>query len=149
MVDLGFLLITFFVFTTSLSRPTAMKLILPNDDTSATPSTTAAGKTISILLAGGGKIYYYNGDSSLNMHTTDYSALGLRKVIAGKKAFVQDKYGNPNETVVLIKPTEKSTYGNMVDVLDEMQINRVSRYVLMDADERENIFIENENRKPL
>jgi len=51
MVDLGFLLITFFVFTTSINTPTAMRLIVPHD-TKDSPSFTAAGKTISLLLTG-------------------------------------------------------------------------------------------------
>ena len=66
MVDLGFLLITFFVFTTSLSTPTAMRLILPKDTKDS--SFTAANKTISLLLTGSNTIYYYNGDSVNNMH---------------------------------------------------------------------------------
>ncbi|HRI22140.1 MAG TPA: hypothetical protein PLA68_14355, partial [Panacibacter sp.] len=103
---------------------------------------TAAGKTISFLLGDADKIYYYNGDSTGNIHATDYSAAGLRSVITSKKAFVSSHYGNSNETVILIKPTKGSTYGNIVDALDEMQINMVTRYVLMDADENENTFIE-------
>lgn len=140
MVDLGFLLITFFVFTTSLSHPTAMRLVLPADNVDNAPQ-IAASKTISILLSAAGKIYYYNGDSTGNMRRTDYSAAGLRSVIVNKKAFVQSKFGDAKETVVLIKPTVDATYGNIIDALDEMQINMVTRYVLMDADENENTLM--------
>ena len=136
MVDLGFLLITFFVFTTSLSTPMVMKLNLP-DDLTKDSSLIPVSKTISFLLSGNSKIYYYNGDSTGNLHATDYSALGLRSVIVNKKALVQNKYGDSKETVVLIKPTTGATYGNIVDALDEMQISQVARYVLMDATENE------------
>lgn len=61
MVDLGFLLITFFVFTTTISSPKVMKLTVPQDSPDST--TTPANKTISLLLADSNKIYYYNGDS--------------------------------------------------------------------------------------
>ena len=60
MVDLGFLLITFFVFTTSLSTPMVMKLSLP-DDLTKDSSLIPVSKTISFLLSGNSKIYYYNG----------------------------------------------------------------------------------------
>ena len=143
MVDLGFLLITFFVFTTSLSTPMVMKLTLPSDDPVDIPSTAAAGKTISLLLSGNSKIYYYNGDSTGNIHVTDYSASGLRSVIVNKKALVQNKYGDAKETVVLIKPTTGATYGNIVDALDEMLINQVARYILMDATENETTLADN------
>lgn len=71
MVDLGFLLITFFVFTTSIARPTAMKIIMPAD---GDDSETAAGKTMSLLLVKDNLVYYYNGDSIDNIHQTDFSA---------------------------------------------------------------------------
>src|SRR5215212_7812756 len=66
MVDLGFLLITFFVFTTSVNTPTAMRLLMPKDSTDST--FTPAGKTISLLLTGNNTIYYYNGDSVKYIH---------------------------------------------------------------------------------
>ena len=50
---------------------------------------------------------------------------------------MENKFGNPKETVVLIKPTKDANYKNVVDVLDEMQISQISRYVLMDANKNE------------
>lgn len=87
MVDLGFLLITFFVFTTSINTPTAMQLIMPNDTKDS--SFTAAGKTISLLLTGSNTIYYYNGNSVKDMHVTN-SANELRTILQLKKASVKN-----------------------------------------------------------
>lgn len=134
MVDLGFLLITFFVFTTSITRPTAMKLTIPTEGDGAV---TAAGKTISVLPGAENVIYYYYGDSISNMHKTNFSSNGLREVIRNKKIEVQQKYGDANETVLLIKPTDDASYSNVVDALDEMLINNVKRYVLMDVNDFE------------
>ena len=134
MVDLGFLLITFFVFTTSITKPTAMKLAIPGEGDGAE---TASGKTMSVLLGARNAVYYYYGDSANNMYTTNFSSKGLREVIRNKKLEVQQKYGDPNETVLLIKPTSDASYRNVVDALDEMLINNVKRYILMDANEVE------------
>jgi hypothetical protein len=99
--------------------------------------TTSATKTISLVLTSNNKIFYYNGDSLNNMHETNYSPEGLRNVLLNKKIFVKNNFRNAKETVVLIKPTKDASYKNIVDALDEMQINQISRYVLMDADKNE------------
>ncbi|CAN5177176.1 biopolymer transporter ExbD [soil metagenome] len=140
MVDLGFLLITFFVFTATLTQSKVMKIALPDKGDDAI---TAAGKTISLLIAANNIVYYYNGDSLNNIHVTNFSAQGLREVIRNKKAAVQAKYGSGNESVVLIKPTDNAVYSNIVDALDEMEINVINRYVLMDASANENTIVEN------
>ena len=130
MVDLGFLLITFFVFTTSLNTQTAMRLIMPKDTKRS--NFIAAGKTISLLLADDNTIYYYNGDSVKNMHATN-SVNGIRNVLQQKKLWIQQKYKDADEMIVLIKPTKQALYSNIINTLDEMQINVIKHYVLMDA----------------
>ena len=136
MVDLGFLLITFFIFTTTLSSPTAMKLIVP-DDRNGGNGKAASGKTISLLLSAKNKIYYYEGENASQGQNTDYSREGLRQVILDKRKSVAEHYGNAAETIVLIKPTDEASYKNIVDVLDEMKINDVKKFVLMDATDEE------------
>ena len=138
MVDLGFLLITFFVFTTSLNKPTAIRLIMPKD--TKDPSLTAAGKTISLLLTGDNTIYYYNGDSVKYMHVTN-SADGIRNVLQLSKARIKQQYKDAGEMVVLIKPTENASYSNLVNTLDEMQINVIKRYTIMDLTDVETAML--------
>ena len=134
MVDLGFLLITFFVFTTSLNSPTAMRLTMPKDtkDSSSVP----AGKTISLLLGGNNTIYYYNGDSINHMHII-HSANEIRSVLQQKKLSVQKRYKDAGEMVVLIKPTKQTSYANIINTLDEMEINVIKRYAIMEATDLE------------
>lgn len=134
MVDLGFLLITFFVFTTSITKPTVMNIIVPED---GPPIETSSSKTLSVILAANNIVYYYQGDSLNNLQKTNFSAQGLRKIIMDKKREVLKKFGDGKETVVLIKPTNDASYNNIVDALDEIKINEIERYVLMDADENE------------
>src|SRR6187401_195213 len=62
MVDLGFLLITFFVFTTTMSKPTAMKMNEPKDDTTEEEKMKVKESAVmTILLGKADQVYYYNG----------------------------------------------------------------------------------------
>ncbi|MDE3144508.1 MAG: biopolymer transporter ExbD [Bacteroidota bacterium] len=134
MVDLGFLLITFFIFTTTLSRPTAMKLILPADGNG---SKSPQSKTLNLILSSDNNVIYYSGLAKETAAITNYSVSGLRSIIENKMKEVGMLSGNKSETVVLIKPTNHSTYKNVVDALDEMKISGVTRFVLTDATEEE------------
>lgn len=132
MVDLGFLLITFFIFTTTMSQAKAMNLVLPDDKPVNDPTTAADSKTISLILGGDNVIYYYYGLHTENILQTDYAATGLRQVIQDKIKKLHTLYGKDGEIVVLIKPTGGATYKNVIDVMDEMLINDVKKYVMVD-----------------
>ena len=138
MVDLGFLLITFFVFTSAISRPTAMKLVLPAE---GKPTRISASKTLNLILAGGNKIFYYDGDDVQHAASSDYSAGGIRSIIQRKKSQVQKEFRDAMQTIVLIKPTANSSYQNIINALDEMEINGIKIYMLADADARETAML--------
>jgi biopolymer transport protein ExbD len=129
MVDLGFLLITFFIFTTTMSQPTAMKLYLPKDtEKPEEQNKIKESGALSILLSKNNTIYYYEGTldpSGSNFKSTNFKE--IRNVIINKK-----KSTNPEDFVIVIKPGPESTYKNVVDVLDEMTINEVKRYAMVD-----------------
>ena len=129
MVDLGFLLITFFIFTTTMSQPTAMKLYLPEDtDKPEEQNKAKESGALTLLLGKNDMVYYYEGilapDAS-NFKSASFK--DIRNVIITKK-----KSTNPADFVVVIKPDEESTYKNAVDMLDEMTINDVKRYAMVD-----------------
>ena len=128
MVDLGFLLITFFIFTTSMTRPTAMKLRMPHDAIRADSMQTPASGAMSILIAGDNRLYYYFGmppNDRNSVMATDYKA--IRDVILEKK-----RKTDPEDFMILLKSSNDATYRNTVDLLDEMYINDVKRYALLD-----------------
>jgi len=129
MVDLGFLLITFFIFTTTMSQPTAMKLFLPKDtEKPEEQNKIKESAALTVILGDKNAIYYYEGtllpDGS-NFKSSNYK--DIRGIIIDKK-----KRTNPEDFMVLIKPTDQSTYKNTVDLLDEMTINEVKRYATLD-----------------
>ena len=129
MVDLGFLLITFFIFTTTMSQPTAMKLFLPKDtDKPEEQNNVKASAALTLLLGNNDVIYYYEGElapDASNFKTTNFK--DVRKVIIDKKRATDEK-----DFVVVIKPDKDATYKNTVDMLDEMTINDIKRYAMVD-----------------
>lgn len=141
MVDLAFLLLTFFMLTTTFSKPTVMALNMPvKPKNEAEQSELKASDAFTVLLGEDNKVYYYDGllDNTVkpDLKTSDYSADGIRKVLLSRKQ------SNPN-VVVMIKPDDKSTYKNMVDILDEMSITGQKKYALMDISSNDEDLIKN------
>lgn len=134
MVDLGFLLITFFIFTTTMSEPTAMRLFLPKDtEKPEDQNKVKASGALSIMLGKDNQVFYYAGEllpDGSNFKSATYKE--IRDVIIDKK-----KTTNPEDFVVVIKPGPEATYKNTVDILDEMAINEVKRYALVDIFDQE------------
>jgi biopolymer transport protein ExbD len=126
MVDLGFLLITFFIFTTTMSQPTAMKLFLPKDtEKPEDQNKVKASGALTLMLGKADQVYYYEGDDPTKIQGTTFD--GIRNVIIDKK-----KRTDPKDMVVVIKPTVDASFRNTVDALDEMTINDIKRYAMVD-----------------
>ena len=140
MVDLGFLLITFFVFTTTVSTPKAADLFMPTDHLTD-PQRLPGDLALTVLLDDNNKIHYYNGDMEEAMkaneiHQTGYSTYeGIGKLIRQKQKEIDAsgkfKQGR-NGMMIIIKPTTASSYKNIVDLLDEIMINDVRKYAIVE-----------------
>ncbi|MEB0264130.1 MULTISPECIES: biopolymer transporter ExbD [unclassified Mucilaginibacter] len=130
MVDLAFLLITFFMLTTTLSKPSAMDVAMPVGEES---EPVAQSRTMTICLGKNNKAMYYLGlaDKPLIPATvTNYSGSGLRKAIFDMSKHVQQTTGK--SMLIIIKPAETSVYGNLVNTLDEMKITSTQQYAIAD-----------------
>jgi biopolymer transport protein ExbD len=167
MVDLGFLLITFFIFTTTMSTPTTMGLIMPKDEKKEEDKTEVKESgALTIMLGKGDQVYYYEGQlksDGSNFLSTNFK--DVRKVIMDKKKQVIAAHvhspacekiqtsaknaGDKNwqnackdrDLVVVIKPNDEATYKNSVDILDEMEINQIKRFALIDITSDENLLV--------
>lgn len=136
MVDLGFLLITFFMFTTTFSKPNVMDLGLPAkpkaDQPKPPPTEIDLSNSISIIIGKDNRVFYHQQDQTgLNDQTlqeTTFDRNGITKVIERAKAGAkkQDLF------TVIIKPTDDAVYKNFVDILDEMAITKNERYGVTD-----------------
>lgn len=136
MVDLGFLLITFFIFTTKLTEAKAFKLNVPDDSIVDIPTNTIASGTITLQLKGNGVVDYYEGfeQNPIEKGTLSlYAQNSVRTHLIDKRNRILQKLGTDSNYVVLIEPTAKTSYKEVVDVLDEMQILAINKYVLLDG----------------
>ncbi len=145
MVDLGFLLISFFVITTELSRPKFMNLYMPVD---GPPTPSATSKTITFLTGAGNKLFYYYGeekDAGIKNPVVQISwdeINGVGKIIGQKQLQLDNVAGGRNEMVVIIKPGKESSYKNVVDILDEMTIHGVARYAVVKPGNKDAQYLE-------
>lgn len=145
MVDLAFLLITFFMLTTSLSKPQSMNLGLPdqNDSTTVDKKIKVDQKrTMTIVLGDNNKIKWFHGllatpEPGGAPTEAVYGKEGIRKEILKRVKSVAEycaaKPGSkPGDgLIVIIKPTKKANYRNLVDILDEMAICSVPTYAIV------------------
>ena len=171
MVDMNMLLITFFMFCTTLLKPQTMNINMPSDkEDIEDPNQVRKSTAVTLLLGANDEIYYYEGliDDEAYANPTDflkhtgYGDEGLRQLLLEKnkgtyeliqelkkqlknleikeeefyaqsgeiqRDAIKDKKIAPS---VMIKPTEFSTYKNMVDALDEMLVCNIGSYTIMD-----------------
>lgn len=164
MVDLGFLLITFFIFTATLSTPSTMDLNMPKDtDKEEEQNKAKQSGALTIMLGKDNKVYYYEGEldaTGSNFTATNFA--GIRtEIIKKKKEVIASYKGNAaceekaraagkkdiryecadEDFIVVIKPMEDATYKNTVDILDEMTINDVKRFAMIKIAETEKELI--------
>lgn len=153
MVDLGFLLITFFIFTATMSTPNTMRLTMPKDEKDPENQTEVKeSSTLTILLGKDNHVFYYEGQlkgDGSNFKSSTYA--DIRQVIMDKKKDVISRHYHDEgckkiweknggdqtscldkDFVVIIKPSKDATYKNTVDMLDEMTINNVQRFAMID-----------------
>jgi biopolymer transport protein ExbD len=179
MVDMNMLLLTFFMFCTSLSKPQIMDLVLPVKEdqviTEDEKNKVKDSKAITLLLGKDDKVYYYFGKIDNDKYKdynsiqeADYSPNGLRAILLERNAdairqIVELKRqklrkeisevdfkeqsskikDDPDGQVVVIKPTDESTYRNLVDVLDEMQICSIGKYAIVEMSEGDDFLLQN------
>ncbi|MBP7262057.1 MAG: biopolymer transporter ExbD [Bacteroidia bacterium] len=145
MVDLAFLLLTFFLFTTTLNKPKAMEVMMPDDQIeNPNPPEIKASNAMTILLSEK-RAYYYFGFEDPKVESANYGPNGIRKAIITKKKECESRVnskGEPERVTILIKPFKDAKYRNIVDILDEMNINDIKAYAIVDITPKEIEMIE-------
>lgn len=144
MVDLGFLLITFFVITTEMSKPTAMNLIMPKD---GPPIDLGESDALTVLMGAHNTAWYYEGDwmqAAKNGKVLPLEGkLAARQLIIDKQQKLENS-GRPegrNGLMLLVKPGSGTSYKELVDLLDEVAINDVKKYVVLKQTDEEKEWV--------
>lgn len=171
MVDMNMLLITFFMFCTTLSMPQVMDIAMPTDE-GETP--VPESKSLTLILGENDRIYYYDGIANYEDYTSlkSMDATELRDVLVERNTYALHKISELRQKrtqkqlseddykkqvseikkeksglIVMIKPTADSNYKNLVDALDEMQICGVGKYTIVDMSEGDKFVLENYKTK--
>ena len=122
MVDLGFLLITFFVFTTTMSKPTAMNMNEPKDDPEQQLKVKQSG-AMTILLGSNDQVYYYMGELTGDNASEKFKSTNFKDI---RPVILDKKKATPiGDLMYIIKSDKDATFKNAIDILDEMAINDV------------------------
>ena len=140
MVDLGFLLITFFVFTTTMSQSTAMNMNEPKDDPNQELKVKNSG-AMTILLGKGNQVYYYFGQLEADKLSDEFKSTNFKEI---RKLIVDKKKATPiGDLMYIIKSDKESTFKNAIDILDEMSICNVpaGHYAEVDMTASEEMLI--------
>lgn len=146
MVDLAFLLITFFMLVTTFNKPNVMDLGLPAkpkpDAPKPPPTEIDLSNSISLIIGKDNRIFYHQvAAADLNEQTlqeTSFDREGITKVIEQAKARAKDQ----TKFTVIIKPTDDAVYKNFVDILDEMAITKNEIYGITDVKSNEQAVYE-------
>lgn len=153
MVDLGFLLIAFFMFTTTMSRPFAMDIQMPyKKEEMDKPTVIKESTVMTILLGKDHQLHYYEGmpEDRLGDKLVISGFEGdntIRDKITEKKAKIKTLVAKGgleagDNLVVVIKASEGATTDALVKVLDEMSISKVPVYSLADMSAEESALIQ-------
>ncbi len=140
MVDLGFLLLTFFVFTTSLTEAKAMELMMPYDKVKPDDK-VCESCVLTVLLDKDNRIKYYEGAVENNppVKETGFAPDEIRTILMQKKASVEKVRGSGDQFILIIKPSAASSFKNFVDITDEVTICQIKKYYvdeIKDEDKR-------------
>lgn len=160
MVDLAFLLLTFFMLTTTFSKPKTMELNMPADPKNIEDQPKVKN-AITFLLTENNKVYWYYGEfkpTETKLEKTNFSKDGIHKILLEdynkdvatrimelekkrdtheiadttfKRLAVGIK-GEKKALMALVKTDDKATYGNVIDMLDELNVCYVGKYALVD-----------------
>jgi biopolymer transport protein ExbD len=117
LVDVAFLLLTFFMYTTTMSRPQTMEINLPPDK--EVKVEIAESNLLTLRMNEKGDIFWNTGiDAPKKL---DPSTI---------RSFLREKVqGNP-KLVVLLKIERTGKYNQMVNMIDEFGLSRVERFSL-------------------
>lgn len=133
MVDLAFLLLTFFILTTTLNKKMVMDIVVPEKPVGEPLPPISAKQVITFILDGGDKIYWRHGMTD-PLQPITYAHPVINNLLISKNKEIE-------KMLVLVKATDQSKYKNMVDIMDEISIAKIERYCIVDITQEDKDLI--------
>ena len=146
MVDLAFLLITFFILTTTLNKPKSMELIMPDkDDQTHIQEPVPETRTMTLLLGANDKLEWFVGQPGKTTPQVEgYGPNDLRKTLVEQNEKIKASHGG-QPMIVIVKPSAQSTYKNVVTVMDELNIVNIDQRAIVDITPVEIALLKRDN----
>ncbi|MBD3904641.1 biopolymer transporter ExbD [Chryseobacterium sp. Ch-15] len=144
MVDLNFLLLMFFMFTSSFTKPNVMDLGLPGKNTVYEPHNVIDYRNqITFIIGENNRIFYHQSSkedlTEAGLKETDYNGLNVSKIISN----AYEKAPRKEIFTIIVKPTDDANYKNFVDMMDNISISKKERYGISDIKPWEKKVYEN------
>jgi biopolymer transport protein ExbD len=127
MVDVAFLLLTFFMLTTVFRKPQTLEINLPPDPKAK-------------VIMDEKNLLQIRCDESLNLYWNIGFDIPHKLKFEDLRKFLQEKAKENPKFVVLIKVDRKSKYHALIDIIDELnlaQMGRFSMAPITDIDKKE------------
>ncbi len=148
MVDVAFLLLTFFVLTATMSNSQMMDLTLPakSENPDDAKVDVVEDKVMTIILCAGDTVKYFVGITNPEIKITNYADEGLRKEIQThlnrfSPICTEPRVPNCWDPIFVVKPRHNSRYQNVVDVLDEFAITGAKKYALAKFEKQDSMTL--------
>lgn len=129
LVDVAFLLLTFFMLTTSMSRPQTMEINLPPD--AEVKVEIAESNLLTLRVDENGKIYWAIGIQAPE-----------RVEFANLRNFLREKSAGNPKLVTLVKVDRKGKYETMVNIMDELNLANITRFSLAPMTDQDRALIQ-------
>jgi biopolymer transport protein ExbD len=129
MVDLAFLLITFFMLTTTFNKPQTMEVNYPDKTIKEEPQEIAKSRTAVLMPDENDRIFYFFGEKAEDVQETNYSKDGLRAMLLRRSKEVKARLGK--DAIFMVKATDKAKYKNLVDIIDEFYITQNTTFAIV------------------
>ncbi|MFZ7115586.1 MAG: ExbD/TolR family protein [Bacteroidota bacterium] len=140
MVDLAFLLLTFFIMTTTFKSHQIIDLTMPDNHSTKTPTLLAESKAFNLLIMNDRRLKWYMGaedKAAMALPATfTEGPNSIRKILMQKNKIVNDS------VFVLIKPSDNSSYEDLINVFDLMTVCNINSYTIMNLNESDKKVIE-------
>lgn len=131
MVDLAFLLLTFFMLATTFSKPQVMELVMPvvpEKEAEEQLQAVRESQALTVILAAEDEVYWFRGITEPLVRQGPFSQEIARQ-------FLLDFSTDVAEPVVLIKLEDDARYETLIDLLDELNAGGIERYAITDLTE--------------